>query len=153
MSLATETPGQASIPVDTVIGGKMGGIQKGSRERAFSRRLEQALDNHPRCPSDYGRLTWVTRELAHQRVNVTIETVRRWLHALSIPRAKSMSALAKILEVDETWLAMGRQEGSVHLPALKVELLRQALLEIEQNTDDPKIREIIERTKDQMDRS
>lgn len=125
----------------------MGGVHKGSRERAFSKRLEQALDNHPRCPADYGRLTWVARELAHQRINVTIETVRRWLTGLSIPRREKMAALAKILHVDETWLAMGVQPLSPAVNAGVLEELQEVLRQIEAMTDDERIKELIVRTR------
>jgi len=102
---------------------------------------------HPRCPADYGRLTWVTRELAHQRINVTIETVRRWLHGLSMPRREKMTALAKILQVDETWLAMGVQPVTEAVPQSRVDLLEAVLREIEDTTDDAKIKELIARTR------
>ncbi|MDR7061221.1 MULTISPECIES: hypothetical protein [unclassified Sphingopyxis] len=126
----------------------MGGIQPGSRERAFAKRLEQALDNHPRCPADYGRLTWVTRELAHQRINVTIETVRRWLGGMSMPRRAKMTALAKILQVDETWLAMGVQPVAADVPPSRVEELEAVLRQIEASTDDEKIKELIAKTRE-----
>ena len=125
----------------------MGGIQKGSRERAFAKRLTQALDNHPRCPPDYGRLTWVTRELAHQRINVTIETVRRWLTGLSMPRHAKMTALAKILQVDETWLAMGAQPVSAVVTDDRIEELEAVLRQIEAATDDENIKNLIAKTR------
>lgn len=125
----------------------MGGNQKGSRERAFAKRLTQALDNHPRCPPDYGRLTWVTRELAHQRINVTIETVRRWLTGLSMPRHAKMTALAKILQVDETWLAMGVQPVASGVSVDRVEELEEVLRLIEATTEDEKIKDLIAKTR------
>ncbi|NJM49923.1 MAG: hypothetical protein HC843_02755 [Sphingomonadales bacterium] len=128
------------------IGGNMGGIRQGSRERAFAKRLEQALDNHPRCPDDYGRLTWVMRELSHQRIEVTIETVRRWLTAVSMPRRPKMTALAKILGVDETWLAMGVQPVDSNA-ALKAQEVQDVLRQIEELTDNEEIKEIIARTR------
>lgn len=125
----------------------MGRVHKGTRERAFARRLTQALDNHPRCPPDYGRLTWVTRELTHQRVHVKVETVRRWLTALSIPRAETIEALAKVLHVDETWLAMGTQPLGASAPQNRVEELEAVLRQIEETTQDEKIKELIARTR------
>lgn len=124
----------------------MGGIRKGSRERAFAKRLEQALDRHPRCPESYGRLTWVMNELGHQRIKVTIETVRRWLQGLAMPRRDKMNALSKILEVDETWLAMGVQmPGSSS--AFQDEEVQELLRQIESLTDNEQIKELIAQTR------
>ena len=38
---------------------------------------------------------------------VTIESVRKWLHGEARPRPDRMKALAKVLRVDEGWLALG----------------------------------------------
>ena len=40
-----------------------------------SRWLTSSGCKHPRCPADYGRLTWVTRELAHQLNDSGAETI------------------------------------------------------------------------------
>jgi transcriptional regulator with XRE-family HTH domain len=124
----------------------MGGPRIGSRERQFARRLSQALDAHPRCPEEYGRLTWVKRELAHQKIDVTIETVRKWLSGETMPRRPKMAALAKVLMVDETWLAMGvhpaNEAGTAGSPERVVELVG-ALRRIADMTADPRIKAII----------
>ena len=80
---------------------------KVSRETAFAKRLDQAMNRHPDCPGAYGRYTWIVNRLQDHQIKVTIETVRKWVNAVSMPRRDKMAALAKILRVDETWLAMG----------------------------------------------
>ena len=55
--------------------------------------------------------------------------------------------LAKILQVDETWLAMGVQPVTEAVPQSRVDLLEAVLREIEDTTDDAKIKELIARTR------
>lgn len=57
----------------------MVGVRPGTRERAFAKRLNQALDMHPRSPAGYGRNSWLMRELTHANVEVSLETIRKWL--------------------------------------------------------------------------
>lgn len=122
--------------------GIMVGPQKGTVEKAFAKRLTQALDRDPVCPPAYGRNTWLIRELAHQRVEVTLETIRKWLAGETMPRRRKMTALAKILRVDETWLAMGAQPVKV-VSNDRVTALEEALREIEATTRSAQIRDII----------
>lgn len=105
----------------------MAGPQKGSREKAFAKRLSDAMDNHPRCPSGHGRNTWLQRELTHKNVKVSLETLRKWLAAETMPRRARMAALAKVLHVDETWLAMGAQPSLSSGPAMRIKELEKAL--------------------------
>lgn len=64
-----------------------------------------------------------------------------------MPRREKMTALAKILQVDETWLAMGVQPVTEAVPQSRVDLLEAVLREIEDTTDDAKIKELIARTR------
>lgn len=125
----------------------MGGERTGTRERAFAKRLTQALDNHDRCPEAYGRNTWLKRELAHQRIEVSIETIRKWLSGETMPRRPKMAALAKTLRVDETWLAMGLQPLSPAMTPSRIDELEAVLREIEEMTEDAKIRDLIASTR------
>lgn len=82
----------------------------------FADRLNQALDNHPECPSaNFGRLRWVVEEMAERGQVVTMESVRRWLDS-SIPRKSNMGALCDVLDVDEQWLVFGESEVSAFSP-------------------------------------
>lgn len=124
----------------------MVGPRKGTREKAFARRLDQALTAHPRSPAGYGRNTWLVRELAHQNVKVSNETIRKWLAGEAIPRRDKMAALAKTLRVDETWLAMGVQpavqsSGEVE----KLAAITTALRQIRSIATDPRIIKIIDK--------
>lgn len=130
-------------------GSRMGGPRKGTREKAFAQRLSKALDDHPRCPEGYGRNTWLMRELAHQSVNVSLETIRKWLAGETMPRRLRMAALAKTLRVDETWLAMGTQPLPLGLTPARVQKLEEALRQIADMTDNEDIRHIIDCTMDE----
>jgi transcriptional regulator with XRE-family HTH domain len=86
------------------------------------------------------------RELAHQNVNVSNETIRKWLAGEAVPRRDKMAALAKTLKVDETWLAMGAQpvaNGSSE--AGKLAAISAALKEIRVIATDPQIIAIIDK--------
>jgi len=121
----------------------MVGPRKGTVEKAFGRRLSQALDDHPRCPEGYGRNTWLMHELAHANVRVSLETIRKWLVGETMPRRPKMAALAKILQVDETWLAMGNQPVAVSGPEKRIKELEKALRRIARITDDERVSAII----------
>lgn len=130
-------------------GNSMAGPKKGTREKAFARRLDKALSAHPRSPAAYGRNTWLLRELSHQNVNVSNETIRKWLAGESMPRRDKMAALAKTLRVDETWLAMGVQPVSglaTETVIDKAGALAEALKMIREKTDNAEILAIIAAT-------
>lgn len=129
------------VPRSLSEGVVMVGPRKGTREKAFARRLTKALDDHARCPEEYGRGAWLKRELTHFNVNVSDETISKWLRGATMPRRDKMAALAKLLRVDETWLAM----GSAATDRTEIEALNSALHEIAGLTDDPKILAIIDR--------
>ena len=72
-------------------------------DKAFAKRLNSACDGHPHIPPyGQGRQTWIKEHL-----KVSHEAVRKWFTGESRPRPEKMKALAKTLEVDEAWLALG----------------------------------------------
>lgn len=71
--------------------------------RDFAQRLKQACDRSHDVP-EYGRgqQTWFA-----DRLGVSQEAVRRWFEGQSRPRPTIMTRVAKLLNVDEAWLALG----------------------------------------------
>lgn len=68
----------------------------------FANRLKVACDGNNRVPTfGKGRQTWLKDEMG-----VSAEAVRKWF-AGSRPRPSMMGKLAKVLGVDESWLALG----------------------------------------------
>lgn len=122
----------------------MGGPRAGTRERAFAKRLDKALEMHPRAPNGYGRNSWLMRELTHANVTVSLETIRKWLAGEAMPRRPKMAALAKTLRVDESWLAMGVQAGDP-IEDERVEKLVEGVRKIAETSDDPKVQAIVDR--------
>lgn len=72
--------------------------------RDFAQRLKQACDRSQDVP-DFGKgqQTWLA-----DRLGISQEAVRRYFEGQSRPRPKLMTQLSKILNVDESWLALGR---------------------------------------------
>lgn len=80
-----------------------------TRDGAFASRLEQACATNPKAPPAYGRLTWIAKGLSEQEnVSISVESVRKWMTGEARPRPDRMAALARFLEVDEAWLALGK---------------------------------------------
>lgn len=82
----------------------------------FYRRLKQVCDDSPIIPPfGQGRQVYLATNLG-----VTQEAVRKWFTGESRPRTAMMRELAKLLEVDEAWLALGiepemdRREKKAH---------------------------------------
>ncbi len=72
--------------------------------RDFAARLKQACDRSNSVPVfGKGQQTWIA-----ERLDVSQEAVRRYFEGESRPRPKRMTQLAKILDVDESWLALGK---------------------------------------------
>lgn len=72
-------------------------------DTGFSQRLNLACDGHPHVPAyGQGRQSWIKENLG-----VSHEAVSRWFAGASRPRPSKMKALAKVLDVDEAWLALG----------------------------------------------
>jgi hypothetical protein len=80
---------------------------------SFSRRLRQACDTHPVCPPLHkGRQVWLRDRLAELKVDVEIESIRKWLAGEMRPREAKAEALAKVLGVDPVALFMGWESRS-----------------------------------------
>nr|WP_228292559.1 helix-turn-helix transcriptional regulator [Pseudomonas aeruginosa] len=72
-------------------------------DTTFRARLDQACDDSPSVPEKgKGRQVVIANA-----INVTQEAVRKWFAGESTPRPSKMRELAKFLEVDEGWLALG----------------------------------------------
>lgn len=84
-------------------------VQQTTEEFLF--RLAQAVEAHPLAPpTPHGRVTWLMRELEKQLgVKVSLNTAHKWMTGASRPREDRILDLARLLKVDEIWLALGRK--------------------------------------------
>lgn len=75
--------------------------------------MDQACDANPRVPAkNYGRLGWFVNEFeTRYNVKVTAETIRKWFAGEVRPRHKTLMMLAQILQVDDAWFAVGRDNA------------------------------------------
>ncbi|WP_425962569.1 helix-turn-helix domain-containing protein [Rhizobium nepotum] len=78
------------------------------RHRDFAKRLGQACENHPHAPHSHGRQIWLKNQI-EELFNevVSREAVRKWFSGEAKPKPKMMSLVARVLSVDEAWLALG----------------------------------------------
>jgi transcriptional regulator with XRE-family HTH domain len=83
------------------------------RHRAFAERMRFQCDNNQNIPPlHHGRLQWfVDQYWARYSKNISPETIRKWLNGEALPRNLSMHRLAEILEVDDAYLAFGRDSS------------------------------------------
>lgn len=80
------------------------------RDKEFAKRLESACEANPHCPTDEyrGKKKWIYDNLEEQfGIKVSAEAVRKWFAGEARPRRKVMTAVARLLEVDEGWLYLG----------------------------------------------
>lgn len=81
---------------------------KASVHMEFAKRMRLACDGNQIVPAmNDGRLTWIQHHLKGEGINVSLQTVMRWYHGDAYPRLPRMRALAKVLRVDQSWLALG----------------------------------------------
>lgn len=74
----------------------------------FSKRLETACDGNPAVPeAGKGRQVALADKL-----KVSQEAVRKYFSADSRPKPSTMTELARILNVDEAWLALGHKPNT-----------------------------------------
>jgi len=87
-------------------------VQKTTEE--FSHRLGLALEGHPRAPGNvHGRQSWLRRVLKEQTGrSVSANTVHKWCRGTARPRPDALRDLARVLNVDEVWLSLGRKPTS-----------------------------------------
>lgn len=80
----------------------------------FACRLEVALEGHEHAPATpHGRQSWLRRALRDQAGReVSPNTVHKWCRGTARPRADAMRDLARVLNVDEIWLSMGRKPSA-----------------------------------------
>lgn len=75
----------------------------------FSERLRKACKNNPHLPRENdGLYSHLARQLG-----VKPQAVRKYFNAEARPRSPKMSALAKLVNADESWLALGVGDDSV----------------------------------------
>ena len=84
------------------------------RHKEFAKRLGIACDNSRQAPIAHGRQIWLKNQLESQ-VNevVSREAVRKWFSGEAKPKPKLMSLVARVLGVDEAWLAVGSSNISI----------------------------------------
>lgn len=78
-------------------------------DRDFGLRFERICDDHPRVPAKaFGRLGYIANGLEKVAgTKVSIESVRRWFGGEARPRPTNMKQLARLLDVDLTYLSFG----------------------------------------------
>jgi len=73
------------------------------RQSDFPGRLAQACDRNPNiAPEGQGRQADLARA-----IGVSFEAVSKWFRGETTPRRDKIAALARLLGVDEAWLAIG----------------------------------------------
>lgn len=75
----------------------------------FSHRLVQAMEGHPRAPM-YGHQAWLRNLLKEAGLEVSANSVHKWARGTARPRRDAVRVLARVLAVDEVWLAMGSKK-------------------------------------------
>lgn len=77
----------------------------------FAHRFNRAVEGHPLAPpTPHGRQVWVKDKLAKEAgLEVSANTMSKWFHGQARPRPDSIRKIAKVLKVDEVWLAMGQK--------------------------------------------
>lgn len=78
-------------------------ITKEQAKAAFSRRLNQVLDEDANVPKERGRRSWVAK-----RFSVSIETARKWLTGLDLPDEGNFARIVADLHVSAEWLRSGQ---------------------------------------------
>lgn len=84
----------------------------------FAHRFNRAVEGHPLAPpSPHGRQAWVLEKLSKEAgLVVSPNTMSKWFHGTARPRQDNIRKIARTLQVDEVWLAMGqtpaRQQAS-----------------------------------------
>lgn len=74
-------------------------------DKGFAQRLNTACDENPHVPAyGMGRQTWVK-----EKMGVSHEAVRKWFLGEARPRPDKLAQLARVLECDEAWLALGKK--------------------------------------------
>lgn len=82
--------------------------------KEFSARLRMAVEGHPLAPdTPFGRQSWLREKLAREaKIEVSANAIHKWMNDASRPREDNIRAIAKVLNVDELWLSMGKTPGN-----------------------------------------
>ncbi|MGH0003485.1 helix-turn-helix domain-containing protein [Pseudovibrio ascidiaceicola] len=101
------------------------------KNKEFSDRLNRACSQSSDLPEQYrqgrGRKKWVWEQLRlKQNVMVSQETVVKWFSGANKPKEDKMRALARLLEVDVSWLSLGTT-SSFASTTIKTDLLAQMI--------------------------
>lgn len=103
--------------------------EKGEKKPAplspFAIRLRQAVEGHPLSPAiDYGRQKWL-RDYVYTRtgVHVTTQAINKYYSGAMRPKPDVIKAIARALEIDEAWLAVGTQTGLTQEQARKRDIV------------------------------
>ena len=77
----------------------------------FAHRFNRAVEGHPLAPpSAHGRQSWVLEKLEKEAgLKVSANTMSKWFHGTARPRPDNIRKIARVLRVDEVWLAMGQK--------------------------------------------
>ncbi|WP_299549946.1 helix-turn-helix transcriptional regulator [uncultured Tateyamaria sp.] len=76
----------------------------------FAHRFNRAVEGHPLAPpSPHGRQAWVLEKLQKETgLTVSANTMSKWFHGTARPRPDNIRKIARVLQVDEVWLTMGK---------------------------------------------
>lgn len=78
---------------------------------AFAKRMKRSCDaNDDIPPLNDGRLVWMRQKMKYEGHEVSLQTIMRWYYGAAMPRQKKVIALAKVLGVSPSWLALGRED-------------------------------------------
>jgi transcriptional regulator with XRE-family HTH domain len=110
--------GRSGNTPGTLPGSSRGGRRKTSKpgpeayaspELSLAERLYKACEENSRVPAhNHGRQAWVRAQLAERcGVEVSSETISKWFTGVARPRPEKITALARVLDVDEAWLTLG----------------------------------------------
>ncbi|MFU1607380.1 helix-turn-helix domain-containing protein [Sulfitobacter pontiacus] len=79
----------------------------------FAQRFNRAVEGHPLAPpTPHGRQSWVKDKLEKEAgLVVSANTMSKWFHGTARPRPDNVRKIARVLKVDEVWLAMGQKPG------------------------------------------
>ena len=77
----------------------------------FAHRFGRAVEGHPLAPpTPHGRQRWVLEKLENEAgLTVSPNTMSKWFHGTARPRPDNIRKIARVLKVDEVWLAMGQK--------------------------------------------
>lgn len=80
------------------------------RDKDFARRLLEACERNPHCPTESprGKQKWLYEHLNSRfGLRVSAEATRKWFSGEARPRPLTMKKIAAVLDEDEGWLSLG----------------------------------------------